>query len=228
MRGAILLAAMLAAAIGATPARADLAYSAVIGGAATGADVTDINFDGPTLPSGISLSLSGGAGEVTGSLGGEYAAPYFSNGSGAPFGDGPANGQDTSQYVYVPTGGQATLTFSAPQTYIGLLWGSVDNYNTLLLLNGTTVVGELTGSDITVSADGDQGANGTYYVNIDSTLPFTSVEFESSGNSFELDDVAVSQSQQPIPEPASLALLAAALIGLAGLGFRYRGGFRQG
>lgn len=206
------------------PAQADLTYSATIGGAPTGSDITYINFDSSTLPSGITLSLTGGAEEVTGSVSGQYAAPYFSNGDGALFGDGPANGPDTSQYVAVLGGGQATLSFATPQSYVGLLWGSVDTYNTLVLLNGTTVVGELTGSNITANADGDQGADGTYYVNIDSSTPFTSVEFLSSENSFEFDDVAVSPNQQPIPEPASLALVGAGIFGFGLMNRRRRKG----
>lgn len=204
-------------------AQATLTYSAVIGGAVTGVGITDMNFDGGALPSGISLSLTGGAVEVTGSVNNQYAAPYFSNGNGLPFGDGPANGQDATQYVAVLANGQATLTFTAPQSYIGLLWGSVDTYNTLLLLNGNTVVGQLTGSDITASANGDQGINGTYYVNIDSSIPFDSVEFLSSINSFEFDDVAVSTQQQPIPEPASLALVGAGMLGFGLIRRRRKG-----
>ena len=96
-----------------------------------------------------------------------YAAPYLSNGNGTLFGD-PTNGPDTT--TYLTTGiGSVTLALPGQEKYIGLLWGSVDSYNSLSLYNGAILVGTVTGTDVTSSASGDQGENGTFYVNISST-----------------------------------------------------------
>jgi hypothetical protein len=76
------------------------------------------------------------------------------------------------------------------------------------------------------SPNGDQGANGTAYVNINATgnSPFDRVVATSGGNAFEFDDVAFNETisaisalaADPIPEPMSLELFG---IGLLGLGF---------
>ena len=68
--------------------------------------------------------------------------------------------------------------------YFGLLWGSVDNYNTLSFYNGSTLIGTITGADITPTATGDQGVNGTFYVNLVSTTPFDRVVATSSQYAF--------------------------------------------
>ena len=93
---------------------------------------------------------------MQGSQSGLYAAPYLSNGNGTLFGD-PNNGPDTT--TYLTTGvGSVTLTLPGQEKYAGLLWGSVDAYNTLSFYNGATLVGTATGTDVTASANGDQGA----------------------------------------------------------------------
>lgn len=171
-----------------------------------------------SLASGISLSFTGtNAGIVNGSLANQYAAPVFSNDNGKLFGNG--NGPDTTSYVRVGTSSSATFTFTAAEQYVGLLWGSVDSYNTLTFfsgVNGTGInVGSLTGADLpSTGSNGNQTAAGTAYINISSTQSFQSIVLTSTVNAFELDDLAFG-TRQPVPEPVSMALLGSGLVGIA-------------
>lgn len=204
--------------IGGPAAHATLSLNATVGGVPTG--VSYVNFD--TLPLGAAGGSSGGIAvsftpdgqAVSGSAANVYAAPFLSSSNGALFGDN-ANGPDTT--TYLSTGlGSATLSFPGAEKYIGLLWGSVDSYNTLSLYNGATLVGSITGSQVAASADGDQGINGTYYVNVNSTVPFDRIVATSSQYAFEFDNVAYNSSvvhSVGVPEPAALAVLCVGLIG---------------
>ncbi len=187
-------------------ARASITIDASVGGAPTG--VNYASFD--TLPlgsaggtsSGISVSFGGDAQAVQGSQSGVYAAPYLSNGNGTLFGDS-SNGPDTT--TYLSTGiGSVTLDMPGQEKYVGLLWGSVDSYNTLSLYNGSTLVGSLTGTDVTSNANGNQGELGTFYVNVNSTESFDRVVATSSSYAFEFDNVAYNATA--VPEPSSFVL----------------------
>jgi len=210
-------------------ARATLLVSASVGGAPNGANY--VNFDNLPLGNGAGVSggvgvtfTSGDAAAVAGALVNRYAAPYLSNGNGASFGDF-SNGPDTTNYL--STGiGSVTLTFSTDHHYLGLLWGSVDGYNTLSFYDGANLVGLITGADVWASANGDQGVNGSYYANITSDIPFDSVVASSSNYAFEFDNVAyVSEAgtnganpPANVPEPSALALFCTAVLGFVGLG----------
>lgn len=223
--GGVLAIAILSALAVANEASAALTINSLVGGAAAGTNYA--NFD--NLPSGPAGGSSGGitvtfnpdGKAVQGAASGLYAPPVLSNGNGAPFGN-PLDGVDTTTYL---TTGLGSITMQLPglEMYLGLLWGSVDAYNTLKLYNGATLVGTVTGVDVNAAANGDQGVNGTFYVNIISDLAFDKVVAESSRYAFEIDNVAYSETL-PVPEPASMAIFLAGLIGAVVLGRRRQKG----
>lgn len=231
-----LVGMVFAAAVAAGPASAALIASGSVGGAPTG--VTLENFDtlaagtisppAYLLPSGISLTLTPGAQAVVGSLGGQYAAPFLSGGNGTGFGaPNQANGVNATTYITsgskgATAGAFASLALPVLSQYFGLLWGSVDTFNTLQFFDGASLVGTLTGADVAASPNGNQGVNGTLYVNVNSTLAFDRVVATSTSFAFEFDNVAFNPTA--VPEPASLALFGAGLLGLGLARRRFRRG----
>ena len=233
VRKLLVLAAVVATAFVSQPASAGPVVSAAIGGAPTAAH--RVNFDGLTLDSvgGTALGPAGSvlvtfvsdAKAVQGSVDGQYAAPYLSGTNNLGFGS-QTTGQTTSTYLTSgrrteanPTVG-VTVQFSGLQHYVGLLWGSVDLYNTLELYNGTTLVGTVTGADVNSVATGDQGVNGTYYVNITNDLAFDRFVAHSSSYAFEFDNVAYHETPLTVPDGGTtLALLG---LGLTGMGLLRR------
>ena len=220
----ILLASMV---LGALPAQAALTIVSTNGGAPS-AGITRINFDDP-LPAGVILSLTPNAAIVSGSSSGVYAAPFLSGNNGLGFGAGGTdqpNGQDATKYVTTGStgavaGAKVTLNFTVAQKYLGLLWGSVDNYNTMEFFFGGSSVGTIVGTQVWGAANGDQGAAGTFYVNINSDTAFDRVVFSSSQYAFEFDNVAFGEREiNVVPIPAAAWLLASGLLGLFGLARR--------
>lgn len=209
-------------------AQAALVVSSSVGGAPNAAGVVRDNLDWLTLGSGggfnpvtgLTLSFSGNAQAVQGSASGVYAPPYLSGGNGAGFGSpNQADGPDATTYITAGSTGAigssaATMLLGGDYLYFGLLWGSVDDYNTLSFYDGLNLVGSITGADVLASPNGNQGVNGTVYVNIVSDMVFDRVVATSSQFAFEFDNIALSRSN-PVPEPGLLALLGLGLAGVA-------------
>lgn len=206
-------------------AHATITHSQAVGGAPT-AGVYKQNFDSNTsgdLGNGLTLTLSGTGALTSGSVEGQYAAPFLSGGNGTGFGPGgtdQANGADATTYLTSGTGTETiVLDFATDQKYFGLLWGSMDDHNTISFYNDGILIVSFTGVDISINPTGDQGIGGTHYVNFfTNDTPFDSVRFSSTQNSFEFDNVAYGE-RVPAPEPLTLALFGA---GLAGLGLARR------
>lgn len=205
--------------------------AASIGGAATGSDY--FNFDllstgsGPqtawsTAGSSVDVSFTApDSGVVLGSSNNVYAAPYLTGGNGTGFGSpNQPNGQDSTNYLTSGTG-SVTLDFGVELTYLGLLWGSVDDYNTLSFYNGAVLVGSFTGVDVLALPDGYQGPGGSVYVNFnDVDGVFTKVVLTSSTNAFEIDNVAINHVGVP-DSGTTIALLGVGLMGLAAFRRRF-------
>lgn len=230
LAGAVLVAGM---GLGATTASATAVLSGSVGGVPAGADQYE-SFDSLTLgsaggptPSGITVSFASDGEAVKGAVGGMYAKPFVSGGNGANFGGQP-DGADATTYLTSGLG-SAILSFTGQQRYLGLLWGSVDDYNTLEFFSGGVSVAIFTGSNVGSSAGtgncigGNQGALGTCYVNINFlTGSFDKVVATSSSYAFEFDNVAFSKNPLRVPEPGTVGVFLLGLL-LAGSAYRLKG-----
>lgn len=202
-----------------------ITISGSVGGAPTG--TSRVNFDNLALgaaggtatgPNGsVNVSFITDGQTVMGAVIGEYAKPWLSGGNGNGFGalgSDQVNGADETKYITSGAGaGRAILDFGAASlNYFGLLWGSIDDYNTLEFWNGATLVDSVTGTDVLASANGDQGVNGTLYVNFNSSVAFNKVVARSdASHAFEFDNVAYSA----VPDSGlTIALLGMGLLGL--------------
>jgi hypothetical protein len=224
-RSALVAATVVLASAGSSSAA--LIVSGSIGGAPTGVVLDNLNWlplgaaGGVSPLTGMVVNLSNNAQAVHGSVLGQYAAPFLSGGNGTGFGDPlgttQPNGQNDSTYIAAGATRDweyalVELLMPGPQRYLGLLWGSVDDYNTLTFYAGATLLGSISGVDVVASPNGNQGVNGTLYVNITSDIAFDRIVATSTRPTFEIDNIAFSETP-PVTEPASMALLGVALAG---------------
>ncbi len=143
---------------------------------------------------------------ISGSVTGQYAAPYNSS---------LMSGPDNTNY-YTTGNTSVIVDFGgAEYDYLGLFWGSADGYNLIEFLNGESVVSAWTGQDAVSPyiANGDQDASSTnLYVNFYDVPGFDAVRFTSYNYAFEFDNLAVTHA--PIPGAVLLGMLGLSIVGV--------------
>lgn len=134
---------------------------------------------------------------------------------------------DTTQYLTVqPNGPTETVSFSHSYGELGLYWGSIDTYNSIVFWkNGSvvdTVLGQQAANAIPAIAAGEQTSDqNNRFILINSIVggSFDKIVLTSTANSFELDNLTWGPPGGPgpgaTPLPAALPLFAS---GLGGIG----------
>ncbi|MBX9749893.1 MAG: hypothetical protein K5Q68_09795 [Roseococcus sp.] len=143
-----------------------------------------------------SISYSGTSGIYMGNVAGITAAPWT------------PTGIESRNYFATQPGGAITINYAQNQQYFGIMWGSVDSYNTLSFYNGSRLVDSVSGRDVTLNPNGSQAATGTYFANFNfnGDTGFNRVVFSSSLPAFEFNMIAYSTQTQAIT-PTDLAKL---------------------
>jgi hypothetical protein len=187
------------------------------------------------LPLIVGAAMCGTAANAATSITAVNATPVYSgptpiydfDGSIPTYSGGGVVGNVPGQHVQ-PTGSLGNFYSAGPSTSepgvinlgfsgvssLSFLWGSVDTYNTLKLLDiANNVLDTITGSQIQAGANGQT----TSLVTLNLTGPQTQVAklwLNSSGtNAFEIDNIAA------VPEPSTWLML---ILGMLGVGFAMR------
>jgi fibronectin-binding autotransporter adhesin len=176
-----------------------------------------------SVPLNANFASTGGANVTSGSVGGLTAAPWV-GGSDTLTKTTPGAGADLSPYLTLPAGATETITFAAGQVRnaFGLYWGSVDSYNHVTFLNGTTVVGTFDGTAITpLLHDGGQTSFASNrFVEFNNVPAFTSVSLSSGGNAFEIDNITAS-----VPETSTWVMMILGFFSVGFAAYRRKSGF---
>jgi hypothetical protein len=177
---------------------------------------------GSSQPDISSIVTAGGSSTTLHDFSGVYAGSVAGNFT-QPFLVGPANPQlasttafPTMNYLAAQPGGSVTVTYSTPQSSLAILWGTVDFNDDMNLLidNGTSPL-MITGAALQLLLTGlGFPTSGSANVEVDITgiQPFTT--FTASDSATAPSAFEFVPGTQAVPEPASLAILGAALAGL--------------
>ena len=123
----------------------------------------------------------------------------------------------TTDYLAIQKGGSATLTTPGIKE-LSVYIGSPDSYNSITFIGTGGYNVTLTGAQLAAGAfNGNQSVGRRMTYNFGSQV-VTQVVFSSSGNSFELDNIAVASA---VPEPATWAMMIVGF-GVAGGALRRR------
>lgn len=205
MKKILILATAAAAGLATAPAGAAITLSATPGAAVYAGPTPTFDFNSATPEYNGSI--------FSGSVGGVRAQPFGSTGG----------------YISVgPTDGNPrTLDLSAFGLIneISFIWGSVDSYNTLDVLDAASnVIASFTGANAAVNPNGNQTSPATNPI---AKLTFTGADqglvsglrFKSTSNAFEVDNVAIKTAA--VPEPATWMMMFAGF-GILGRSMRRR------
>jgi hypothetical protein len=134
------------------------------------------------------ISYSGTSGIYMGNVAGTTAAPWT------------PTGLETRNYFSTQPNGAISINYTQNQQYFGIMWGSVDSYNSLSFYNNNTLIDQVSGQEIVRNPSGSQAATGTYFANFNFAADsgFNRVVFSSSSPAFEFNMIAFSTQTQAI------------------------------
>ncbi|WP_084153795.1 PEP-CTERM sorting domain-containing protein [Simplicispira psychrophila] len=190
--------------------------------------------DGVSIQAGCSVNASGALNITT--TGGGFGVQSGSTSSAAApandttcFGFGPQPGGGLPATVKVDY--SSVLSSGVKVSYLGLYYGSIDTYNDIRIYDGATLLRTITGTEVLAASSGISGnqvaPGSNVYVNF-AFAPdeaFTAFEFHTTSVAFEVDNIVVGlTNRRDVPEPGSLALLGAGLLGFTVIRRRQRKG----
>ncbi len=146
----------------------------------------------------VGISAISYSGPGTGLYSGNAVNSYVS-----PFGAG-----SNKDFFAVQANGTITFTFATAQTSFALLFGTIDNYNSITF--GTSGGQTFTGTDVVNAIGGATTNKNVLFSGLNSFTTLTASDSQVSAFEFVPGTVAAA-----VPEPTSLALLSAGLIGVS-------------